>query len=663
MYKICVFAGTTEGRRLIEFLAAQPACVTACVATEYGEALLEPSENLTVLSRRLTADEMTQFFKENAFELVIDATHPYAAAVTENIRHACGLAGTEYLRLARKDSEISADAVCVPDVTAAVEFLNSTEGNILLTTGSKEINKFAGLNGFSERVHARVLPMIDSLEACRAVGLQPDHIIAMQGPFTEEMNEAMARFVSAKWLVTKDGGDAGGFDSKAAAAQKAGARILVIGRPAQVEGFSLADTIEQLCSRFGFVRKPCVSIVGIGPGSRDSMTVAARRAIEKADCLIGAKRMLHAVASSGKKLYDAIAPNDIAAFIRDHGEYRRFTVVLSGDVGFYSGAKKLLPLLSDCEVEVQPGVSSLVYLCARLKTSYEDVVTASVHGREENIVPVVKGNPRVFVLVGGEGGMADLCRSLIDAGLGDVKLHIGERLSYSDERITSGTARELACGVYDALCVALIENEKAGAVVTHGLPDEAFLRGNGEDGIVPMTKSEVRSVCLSKLRLTDRAVCWDIGAGTGSVAIEMAIQAKNGHVFAVERNEAALSLIEKNKERLGIRNLTVVNGYAPDACRDLPAPTHVFIGGSNGNMREILALLLEKNPNVRIVATAVTLESIAELADCMKEYPFTETETVSMTIARDRKLGAYHLMTGRNPVYIYTLQAGDAAGG
>lgn len=658
MYKICVFAGTTEGRELVEFLGSQPVHVTACVATEYGETLLPAADNLTVSAKRLPVAEITQMLSSAAFDLVIDATHPYAASITESISSACQATGTEYLRLLRGASELSDDAVYVPNPEAAVEFLDGTEGTILLTTGSKELSKFSKLNGFADRVFARVLPMDASLDACHAVGLKASHIVAMQGPFSEEMNLAILRAVSASWLVTKDGGEPGGFDAKVSAARKANVRLVVIGRPVQKDGVSFSETIELLCTRFGCDHKPCVDILGIGLGSRETMTEAVRQAIKRADCLIGAKRMLEAVAAPGQQVHDAIASRDIADFILTHREYQRFAVLMSGDVGFFSGTKKLLPLLDSCEVNVLPGLSSLVYLCSRLKTSYEDVFVTSVHGRHHNIVPDVHSHDRVFVLVGGENGMQELCRSLVDAGLGKVKISIGERLSYPDEKITQDTAEFLVNGTYDSLSVALIENAYPDAVVTHGLPDHMFQRGAGADGVVPMTKSEVRAVCLSKLQLTERSICWDVGAGTGSVAIEMALQTKKGQVYAIGRKSAAIDLLHLNKEKFLTENLSVVSGCAPEICLDLPAPSHAFIGGSSGNMREIIALLLEKNPGIRIVATAISLESIAELTACMKEFPWSATEVISMQVAHDKKAGPYHLMTGQNPIYIFTMQAG-----
>ena len=659
MYKLCVFGGTTEGRELIEFLHTQPCRVTACVATEYGRTLLPEGENLTVSARPLPVGEIGAMLQAERFDLVIDATHPYAASITKSIAAACEATGTERWRLLRGASAVPAPAVFAENTDEAVRLLSGAEGSILLTTGSKELSRFAALPDFAARVWARVLPLSASLEACSAAGLPPSHIFALQGPFTQEMDEAMLHMTGARWLVTKDGGAAGGFAEKAAAAQRAGAQLLVIGRPAQEAGRSLSGTIDALCARFGFSCCPRVAVVGIGPGSEAAQTGEVRAAIGAADALIGARRMLEAVARPGQLALEAVAPEAIADCIREHPQCRRFAVVMSGDTGFFSGTRKLLPLLADYETTVLPGLSSLSYLCARLGVSYETVVPVSLHGRTHDIVPDVRRNEKVFALVGGEGGMAALCRRLTQAGLGLVRVSVGERLSYPDERITCGTAAELADQPFDKLSVALLENPSPDAIVTHGLPDEGFQRSLTPGHVVPMTKSEVRSVCLSKLQLTADAVCWDVGAGTGSVAIEMALQAVRGSVWAIEREADALALLEQNRAAFGTQNLHPVSGSAPEACRALPAPTHAFLGGTGGQVREILQLLLEKNPQVRIVATAVTLESAAALTACMRDFQFSEC--VSLSIARARAAGPYHLMAGQNPIYIFTLQNGGNA--
>lgn len=650
MYKICVFAGTTEGREVVSFLQGQ-AEVYACVATEYGQTLLPRGEQVTVSAVRLSQEEMEALFRAHRFDLVIDATHPYADVVTRNICAACAATGTQYHRLLRADCAAGENAVYVPDIDGAVAYLAETQGTILLTTGSKELHRFASLPDFAQRTYARVLPMEQSLQLCREAGLQPSHILAMQGPFSVEMNAAMLKSTGAAYMVTKSSGIAGGFEEKISAAAAAGVTSVIVGRPPQQAGTGLEQTLEMLCARFGFRAAPRVCIVGIGPGDRGGLTLRAHQALAEADCVIGAKRMLEATAEPGQATYAAIAPEDIRDFILSHREYRRFAVVMSGDVGFFSGTKKLLPLLQGCETELLPGISSLVYLCARLGESYEDVLPVTLHGRDNSILLPLSRGRRVFVLVGGENGMGRLCRTLTQAGLGYTRVSAGENLSYPNEKITTGTAETLQDCNFDSLCAALLHCPGAPAPVTFGLPDEAFVRAEA----VPMTKSEVRAVCLSKLALGEDSVAWDVGAGTGSVTIEMALAAQRGTVYAIERKDAAVALLKENCARFHTDNVTVVPGTAPECCHDLPAPTHAFLGGTSGNMKEIIALLLEKNPAVRIVATAVTLESVAELTACLPLFPDRKPEIVTLSVSRGRPLGAYHLMTAQNPIWIFTF--------
>ena len=656
MSKICIFGGTTEGRKLAEFLSGQPCDVMVCVATDYGQTLLPEAEHVSVSARRLPVGEIVSLLTEHRFDLVIDATHPYAQSITKSIARACRETETLRWRLLRGASGVSPEHTYVETVSDAAAFLAGTEGNILLTTGSKELAKFSQLPGFSERVWARVLPLQSSLDACAQAGLPASHIFAMQGPFSEAMNTAMLRSIGAQYLVTKAGGAPGGFEEKEAAAKNAGARLVVIGRPPEEEGLSLSKTISALCTRFGFAPKPEVFIAGIGPGSEALQTQEVRAAIRRADCLIGARRMLDAVAGPQQLTIDAIAPETIASHIAQHPECGVFCVVMSGDTGFYSGTKKLLPLLKECRVRVLPGLSSMSYLCARLGVSYEDAVPVSLHGRDLDIAREVRRRRKVFTLVGGDGGMQALCERLTQAGLGHVRIAVGERLSYPDEAITRGTAQELRSHTFDKLSAALIENDTPGEIVTPGLPDEAFLRNLEPGKLVPMTKSEVRSICLSKLRLTPNAVCWDVGAGTGSVSIEMARLCADGTVYAIEKSERALALLEQNKEAFSASNMQIIPGSAPEVCRDLPAPTHAFLGGTSGSVRDILALLLEKNPHVCIVATAVTLESVSALSACMED--FEAAECVSVQVSKAAALGQYHLMQAQNPVYIFTLQNG-----
>lgn len=469
MKKICLFAGTTEGRKIAEFLRGQPISVQVHVATGYGESLIRPGENLHLFAGRLSEEEMEQLFGTESFDLVIDATHPYAEAVTGSIAKACRSAGTEYLRVIRASSEEPEDAYRVPDAASAAAFLDRTDGPVFLTTGSKELAVFSRIRHFQERVYARVLPAVPSIEACLEAGLSGPHIMAMQGPFSEELNLAMLKAVQAKWLVTKESGSAGGFEAKARAAARAGAKLLVIGRPKDLCGVTYEEAVRLLEKRFGCARIPDVAAVGIGPGSRDVMTLEAADAIREADCLIGARRMLEAASLAGltrdgQAVFEEIDPDRIAGLIREHPAYTGFAVLMSGDTSFYSGTKRLLPLLGGCRVRVLPGISSLSYLCSKLHLPVEEIRTISLHGRSCDPQEDVRNNRYVFALVGGEDGVRDLCRKLKEAGLGLVRMYVGEKLSYPDETITAGTAMEMAGRQFDPLSAVLIVNDASCAI-------------------------------------------------------------------------------------------------------------------------------------------------------------------------------------------------------
>lgn len=223
---IFIFSGTTEGRELSCRLAARGADVTVCVATEYGTEEQGAHEGVTVLTGRRSADEMAALLR--GFSLCVDATHPYAVEASKNIRAACAAANVPYRRLLREKSE-APDAVEVDSAAEAAAYLAETEGNVLLTTGAKELPMFAALD--ANRLYPRVLPSHEGISACEAAGIPHRNIIAMQGPFSRELNAALMHQYKIAYVVTKDGGAAGGFPEKAEAARETGATLLVLRRP------------------------------------------------------------------------------------------------------------------------------------------------------------------------------------------------------------------------------------------------------------------------------------------------------------------------------------------------------------------------------------------------------------------------------------------------
>lgn len=278
--RIFVFSGTTEGKMLCRFLSAHQISVDVFVATDYGEAVMEPLSGVTVHTGRLMVPEMAAYFSQDA--LVIDATHPYASVVTQNIREACARAGAEYLRLLRP-AQAADSVVTVPDTEAAVQWLCAHPGKVLLTTGSKELDFYTKVPNYAERLFPRVLPTAEVLAKCTALGFPGASILAMQGPFSHEMNVALLKKTGAQIMVTKDTGKSGGFAEKLSAAKEVGATVLMIARPLEEQGRTLEEMKAYLAARLGFrladaPRFPLfVSLVGkkvvvIGAGK-----IAARR--------------------------------------------------------------------------------------------------------------------------------------------------------------------------------------------------------------------------------------------------------------------------------------------------------------------------------------------------------------------------------------------------
>ena len=711
MYKVLLFGGTVEGRTVAEYLNENKIPAMVCVATEYGESLLPQGEYLELSHDRLDEKQMEEKMLQMEDGLVIDATHPYAQVVTENIEAACERTGTAYLRVVRQESqrlEEEETITYVKSIREAVEYLEGTSGNILVTTGSKELASYTSLTDYQERIYARVLSLVEVVSSCASLGIEGKHLLCMQGPFSKEMNVALIHQFDITWMVSKESGRAGGFLEKYQAAKETGCKMIVIGRPKEEHGVELEECIGYLNRRFvseenvtndekngitdtnadniesvenpetesgkiqGTVEQESVtqetkeaaedillgqkvSLVGIGMGTPDTLTQEGKQALESADLLIGARRMVEHIQRPGQEVWTGYKPEEICAYIAAHPEHKNVAIALSGDVGFYSGAKKLLETLHRelpmVQKKVYCGISSMIYFCAKLETPWEDVHPVSLHGRECNLPGLLRIYGKIFAIVGTNDGIAKLCQKLQSYGMGDVRVEVGERLSYPEEKITRGYAWQLTELETDSLSVVLFTREGKETVVTHGIPDEAFIRGK-----VPMTKEEVRSISLSKLQLTRNSVIYDVGAGTGSVSVEMAMQAVEGQVYAIEKKPEAVELLYKNKEKFAADNLTIIEGLAPEACVDLPVPTHAFIGGSSGNMKEILELLLSKNPKIRVVINCIALESVGEAMNCLKELPLEQVDIAQVQVAKGKKAGSYHLMMGQNPVYVISCQ-------
>ena len=524
MCKIWIFGGTTEGRLLAEYCSREKIEAWVSVASEYGEELLQEelmesgnagnpdlnhntclakknlktvqaSSVIKVLRGRMDRYQMEEFIRNQGIHLVIDATHPHARLVSEEIQEACGRTGVRLERCLRAEGEQNKarDWVEVDSIQEAVSFLSSVSGVIFATTGSKELEALCQIPDYQKRVYARVLPTSNVLKKCEKLGITGSHLIAMQGPFSTEMNTLFLRQAKAEWLLTKDSGRAGGFQEKVEAARENGTRVVVIRRPEE-DGISLEEAMEVLKKadegNVGELKTHLI-LAGIGMGQPSQMTGEVLRAIRESDALIGAGRMLESaeralqndllISKEGKaenrqesaaaveketKCYKAYLPDDVIQIVSKHPEWKQAVILYSGDTGFFSGASRMAERLREAgyPFTVYPGTSCVSYLAARLGTHWEDAAIYSAHGRELSVDRVMKRlcDPeepakRAFILMGGKNGAGQFCERLTQAGYGNVQVTVGENLSYPEEQIRSGTAEEMKKLEFADLSLMLLE--------------------------------------------------------------------------------------------------------------------------------------------------------------------------------------------------------------
>lgn len=676
MKNILVFAGTTEGRQLVEILNKSRIKCHVCVATEYGSQLIKESDYITVHEGRLDMDGMKALYESISCDVVVDATHPYATLVTKTIKESLKGSSISYLRLLRENDVLISDSGSsrsfYEDTDECISALLETEGNILLTTGSKELGKYCKRTELKERIYARVIPGLESLKLCYDAGLEGKQIIAMQGPFSQKMNEATIEEYDIKHMVTKESGSIGGLEGKLAAAASKGINVHIIKRPGENQdtingdlGLSFAKTVKALERIIGYsLKRGDMNIVlaGIGPGNYRAQTIEVKDAIYKADYIFGAARMLEGLKSDAVK-YPYYLKKDIIPKLEEIYEDnyidKNVVILFSGDSGFYSGARKMYDALnqnSSWNVKIMPGISSVSALSAAAGIDWQDSNILSLHGVDKAewlpaLIDSVSHSEKTFFITSGVADVNEVGKLLQTMG-GDYILHLGYNLSYPDEKVLVLNPDECVALTREGLYCGLVLNKKAARrYLVPTLGDDDFVRDK-----VPMTKEAVRKLSICQMKVKEGDIVYDIGSGTGSIAVQTAMLSSKVKVYAIECNEEAVELINKNVSIKGLHNVTVINDMAPKGLSDLPKADIAFIGGSKGNLKEILDKLYQINKSMRVVMNAVSMESICQMNELIKEYSITDLSVEQISVSQARKVGNYNMLSANNPVFIYSFQ-------
>lgn len=399
-----------------------------------------------------------------------------------------------------------------------------------------------------------------------------------------------------------------------------------------------------------------INLIGIGLGNPNLLTKAAYTAISNSSIIIGAKRIVDSIRSDfiGKKFFLEYNTKKIADIIKSNAG-SEISVIFSGDISLFSGGSKLferLKAFKNCKINTFPGISSLSYLCAKTNIDISKVKILSFHGKDELLYHNIDSNEYTFIITSNGEGAKEICRKLISFGFFELDVTIGENLSYDNERITTAKPGDfLDMDISDLNCMIIFNPDSEKSII-FGLHDEVFARDK-----VPITKSEVRAVILSKLDISSDSICYDIGAGSGSVSIEMAGLAYEGKVYAVEKNPVAIELIKKNIHNFNAENIELIFAKAPEGLEHILEADKIFIGGSGGELNAVMDMIFASQKHPTIVISAITLETVAQITDILKkakEYGY-DTEVTAINVSKSKEVGPYNMMMAQNMVFIAKL--------
>lgn len=403
-----------------------------------------------------------------------------------------------------------------------------------------------------------------------------------------------------------------------------------------------------------------IYIIGIGADGAASLSPRALELINRAEMLIGGKRLLALFPQvEAQKVAIREDLGEIEKVIKDNFGCKRIRVLASGDPNFFGIARYLVGQVGKDVIEIIPNISSIQLAFAKIKESWEDAAFLSLHARPlERLLDLIQQHSKLCLLTDGRNSPDAIGRFLLDRGVREYKAFVCEELGGKGEKVFEGSLEELIQQRFSPLNILiLLRDESRGkkefVFPRHlGLRDKEFHRIKKEKGLI--TKGEIRAVSLAKMEIREDSIVWDIGAGTGAVSIEASFLARRGKVYAVEIDKERLETIQQNIKRFNALNVHPAKACAPEGLESLPDPDAIFIGGSGGKIGEIIDISCERiKKGGRIVVNLATLENLS-LSMRKLEEKGLEAEITFLNIARGKKLKDLHRLESLNPVFIVT---------
>lgn len=408
-----------------------------------------------------------------------------------------------------------------------------------------------------------------------------------------------------------------------------------------------------------------VQILGIGDDGMEGLSPAARQLIEQAELLIGSRSTL-ALARGGKGERLEVG-GDLDAIVKriEGAGARRVVVLASGDPLFYGTARYLCDRLGKDRFDVVPHVSSMQLAFARVKESWDDAYLMNLATQPLDLaIEKVRTATKVGLFTSDQNSPRAVAKALLERNIDYFTAYVCENLGAPDERVTHAELAEVAGHEFSPLNVMILVRkpsvpDRPAAMVgkkLFGNPDEAFLQSKPKHGL--LTPAEVRAIALAEMDIGPTSTVWDVGAGSGSVAVEAALLASGGAVYAIEMDPEDYGLIAANAERFGAASLTPVLGRAPEAWENLPKPDAIFVGGSGRHISRLVELAFDQlKPGGRIVANLGSVENLAAVREVLQRKA-GEMSTLMVNLARGHdQLGSYRF-DAMNPTFLLSAKRG-----
>lgn len=408
-----------------------------------------------------------------------------------------------------------------------------------------------------------------------------------------------------------------------------------------------------------------LAVVGVGMEGRESLTPRAFAIVQQAEVLAGGGRLLDLFPEvQAERVRIGSHVDEAVASLASHLGEKRIVILATGDPNFFGITRVLLRHVPRESLTILPNVSAMQWAFAKMAEPWDDATFLSLHGRSmDRLSELMRGRSKLCLFTDERNSPPTIARALLHAGVDGYRAILCEDLGGPQERITQTTLSALAelktDPVNTLILLASQDVQEAEPVWAPGLPEEAFDHRAPNAGLI--TKREIRVLSLAQLHLTLRSIVWDIGAGSGAVAIEAAKIARCGRVFAVEKNAEDVTIIRGNVAQFKISNVHILHAKAPTGLEALPDPDAIFIGGSGGAMRTILVEASRRlRPGGRIVVNAITLDTLHEAVSMFRDLQFHH-EAILVNVARSKPLQGKLSFEALNPVYIVTAWRGQGS--